>query len=119
MIFKITNMLFIKNSKGIYKSFKSSPICDAYNYKIYKLLDYEIFYIINIKNYNLAGFILNSETSVEDKAYYYYNIYKHKVFYLNNMKIDNIHHSDTKDMICTTKEVLCSKKIEYIEDLLV
>ena len=112
-------MLFIKNSKNQYITFKSELIFNVYNYRIYSLFEYNIFYIINIQNYHLSGFILNPETSVEDKAYYYYNIYKHKVYYINNMEVDKIHHSDTKDMSCKTKEVLCSNKIEYLENLLV
>ena len=112
-------MIFIKNSKGKYISFLSLLIWDTYNYKIYKLLEYNIFYIVNTQNYNLAGFILNPKTSKKDQAYFYYNIYKHKVYYLSNMEVDNIHHSDTKDMICKTKEILNNNKIEYLENLLV
>jgi len=111
-------MLYIKNYSGQFKPFVASLIHNINNYKIYKLLKYNTFYIFNIKNYNINGFILNPESSEKDKGYYYYNLKKQKVFYLNCMRNDTIHHSDIKDMTCITIEILNNNKIEYLEKLM-
>lgn len=110
-------MIYIETKTGN-KIFDVHLIHSVYNYKIYYLIESRTFFIINTKNQNLNGFIINDSDSLEEKGYYYYNLVYKKVYYLNKMDNDSHHHTDTKDMSCATKELLEQQKIEKYKQIL-
>lgn len=110
-------MLFITNNKGQKIYFDAEESHFINNYKIYYLIDKEIFYIINIKYKDVNGFIINDKKAMSEKGYYYYNLFYNKVYYLNNMKNDYYHHCNTKDMKCKTIEILEKDKIKKFKNL--
>ena len=107
----------IKNPYGDVKYYKSNLVYSINNYEIIHLLDYDVFFLLNKKNNNMIGFIINEDKSDSDKCYYYYNLYHNKVCYIYNMNIDDEHQSNTKDMICKTKEILERDKINKVKKL--
>ena len=111
-------MRIIVETKNGNKIFAVNLIHSIYNYKIYYLIKYRTFFIINTKNKNLNGFIINDSDSLEEKGYYYYNLVYKKVYYLNKMDNDSHHHTDTKDICCATKELLEQQKIEKYKQIL-
>ena len=111
-------MLQINNKNGNKKKFNSELIYDVKNYKIFKLLDYDLFFIYNMKNFKNLGFILNDNDCNKELAYFYYNLHFKKVLYINDMNNDNEHQNDTKDMRCVSAEILCREKINKINELI-
>ena len=99
------------------KKLKLKLLYSVKNYLVYYLTDVNLFYLINIKNYKNVGIIINAKTSYKDKSYYYYNLYFNKICYIYNMNDDREHQSNTKDMICKTKEILEINKINYFKSL--
>jgi len=88
------------------------------NYKIFYLLDYKIFFITNIYNKTINGFIIKQVITNNKKGYFYYNIIYNRIYYINDLNLDIKHHTCINDMNCKTYEILQKKKIENILQLL-